>query len=238
MSARLYIDFDGTITRRDSGDEFFRYFTSNEDFTRLHQELLSGAFSVAEYYRRISQRIGRTLQQHEIDAFAETIDVDPGIHRIVDVSQRFDVPLTIVSDGFYNYIAPILRRIGLDGIPVVSNILNLDHEPPVPLFPNASESCSCFCASCKRNIVVSKAAPDDILIYIGDGRSDACAARHSDVVFAKGTLAASCTFDGIPHHSWTNLSEVAIILERRLRMQDVRPRRQAVVARLHAVIAE
>lgn len=238
MSARVYIDFDGTITRRDSGDEFFRHFTSDIEFAQLHQELLSGGFGVAEYYQRICKRIGRALQHHEIEAFAATIDVDPGIHRIVDVSQRFDVPITIVSDGFYNYIGPILQRIGLDTIPVISNILNLDYEPPVPLFPNASESCFCFCASCKRNTVISKAAPDDILIYIGDGRSDACAARHCDVVFAKGTLAASCTFDGIPHHSWTNLSEVAIILERRLRMQDVRPRRQAVVARLHAVIAE
>ena len=79
---------------------------------------------------------------------------------------------------------------------------------------------------------------DDVLIYVGDGRSDACAVEYCDVVFAKGILAASCTERGITHHPYRTLTDVMMILQAKLRDGSLRARRQARLARQRAVAAE
>ena len=81
-------------------------------------------------------------------------------------------------------------------------------------------------------------AEHDLLVYVGDGRSDMCAAQHADVVFAKGYLAAWCTEQRIPHHPWTTLHDVRRILGTKLATGALRVRRQAQLARKAAYEAE
>lgn len=76
------------------------------------------------------------------------------------------------------------------------------------------------------------------MIYIGDGKSDTCAVQYADIVFAKGTLAAFCTAEGIPFHHYRSLSDVLIMLQTRDKERDYRPRRQAFLARKRAVEVE
>ena len=135
-----------------------------------------------------------------------------------------------------NYIRPILDAMGVRRLDVFANVL--DAVSLRPSFPNASEACNCYCASCKRNVVITQAAADEVLVYIGDGLSDTCAASHCDVIFAKTELAAFCNAERIPHHPWRVLSDVQRILEQYHRSGGFRTRRQAVLARTRAVEAE
>jgi 2-hydroxy-3-keto-5-methylthiopentenyl-1-phosphate phosphatase len=48
-----------------------------------------------------------------------------------------------------------------------------------------------------------------IVIYVGDGLSDKCAASEADVVFAKRDLAAYCDENGVPYTKFEHLDEVA-----------------------------
>jgi len=57
-------------------------------------------------------------------------------------------------------------------------------------------------------------------------------------VFAKGTLAAACTRDGIPHHHYHTLSDVLILLQMHMRRSTFRQRRRSVLARKRAFEAE
>lgn len=232
---RLFLDFDGTIANNDVGDELFRTFG---DFTRLHNELVRGDYSVAEYYRRSAASL-HDMSDTAFATFLASQELDPGAVDLVAWASRESIPTVVVSDGFDRYIEPLLQREGLlNSVALACNVLYSSPNGYTPEFPGATESCSCFCASCKRNTLLVRSAMDDVLIYVGDGRSDACAVEFCDVVFAKGILAASCTERGIPHHPFRTLTDVMMILQAKLREGSLRPRRQARLARQRAVAAE
>jgi 2-hydroxy-3-keto-5-methylthiopentenyl-1-phosphate phosphatase len=229
----VFIDFDGTIARNDVGNEFFR---AHNAFEPAHTDLVTGKISVPEFYRRACAAIPSSLSAESLSQFAAGQELDSGFASLVHWCRNHAIDITIVSDGFTSYIEPMLDHIGVRDVPVFANVL--DPSTLRPSFPNASEACTCYCASCKRNVVITNAAPDDILVYIGDGLSDTCAASHCDVIFAKSELAAFCSAERIPHHPWKHLSDVERILEQYRRQHSFRPRRQAVLARKRAIEAE
>lgn len=232
---RLYLDFDGTVTRKDVGDELFRTFG---EFEPVHTELLAGKHTVAAYYEISSSRLRADATPQAINAFARTQELDANLVALVSWARSVDIDVMIVSDGFGVYIRPIMAMAGLADVDVRCN--ELDHQDGTwqPSFPGASESCACFCASCKRNVLLDTAGPDDVIVYVGDGRSDTCAAEHADIVFAKGALASHCEMHGIAHHHFHTLFDVLHILRRRVGAGDLRPRLQAERRRKQAFEAE
>lgn len=233
---QVFLDFDGTISIGDVGDALVQTFGA---FEPLHSELLNGQFTVAEYYRRAAASFSSEATSEAVMSFVESRELDNGLVTLVAWCRSNSFPVTVVSDGFDVYIQPLLQRAGiLEHVEVSSNRLSRKGGTWTPSFPGASESCSCFCASCKRNTILSRIADDEIVVYVGDGRSDACAVRFADIVFAKDTLAASCTAEGIPHHTYRSLTEVLIILQRRLAERDFPRRRQAILARKRAFESE
>ncbi|MBU3699491.1 MAG: HAD-IB family phosphatase [Candidatus Kapabacteria bacterium] len=236
MRLHLFLDFDGTISIGDVGDRLVGAFGS---FDILHNELLAGEFTVAEYYRRAIASFSSNATPEAVEEFVQRQELDVGFAPLLAWSRENSIPATVVSDGFDVYIRPLLRReLGNDELPIASNTLSFEGGSWKPAFPGASESCTCFCASCKRNVILSTIGDDDVVIYVGDGLSDACAVRYADVVFAKGTLAAMCTEEGIPHHTYRSLTEVLIILQRRMKDNDFPRRRQARLARKSAFESE
>lgn len=229
------LDFDGTITVRDTGDDLFRTFGQ---FEPLHSDLLNGAMTVAEYYQRSVRALTPEATPESLQAFALQRDVDPGMQALIDLCSQNHVRVSIVSDGFDVYIRPILEQFGCGHLLVFCNTLRYVDSAWEVAFPGASESCTCFSASCKRNAVLRDVAEHDIIVYVGDGRSDRCAVQHADVVFAKGNLAAWCTEQRIPHHPWRTLHDVTRILGTKLATKALQPRRQAQLARKAAVESE
>lgn len=230
----LFLDFDGTITVEDTGDRLFQTFGS---FEPVHTQLLNGEFSVREYYVR-SVALLRERDPAQIKAWALTMAVDPGFTSLLSWCRTQQIIPHIVSDGFDIYINPILQREGISDVAVHCNRLTSNDGRLTAVFPGATESCSCFCASCKRNSIINVLGEHDIAVYVGDGRSDQCAAEHCDVIFAKRHLAAWCTQERIPHHPFRTLHDVQRILATKLVSGELRPRRQAVLARQRAVINE
>lgn len=234
-NVHLFIDFDGTIAINDVGDELFRTFGA---FEPVHSELLQGLHTVAGYYERSASYLRREATPEAVRAFALSQDVDPYIVSLLTWCEAHAIDVTVVSDGFDVYIDPILDNIGFGSLRRYSNTLTYADGTWTPAFPGASESCSCFCASCKRNVLLTLAGPDDVIVYVGDGRSDTCAAEHADIVFAKGALAAHCEAHGVAHHHFHTMFQVQQILERRMRENDLRPRKQAERRRQQAIRSE
>jgi 2,3-diketo-5-methylthio-1-phosphopentane phosphatase len=232
---RLFIDFDGTITRDDVGDVLFQTFGA---FEPIHSELLAGKHTVASYYRHATKLLRNDATPETIREFALRREVDPYVVSLFTWCEANGVDITVVSDGFDVYIEPILSLIGYGHLRRYSNALSWHEGTWEPSFPGASESCSCFCASCKRNVLLTLSGPDDVIIYVGDGRSDTCAAEHADIVFAKGTLAKHCETHGVAHHHFHTMFQVQQILERRLHDDDLRPRKQAERLRQRAIQGE
>jgi 2-hydroxy-3-keto-5-methylthiopentenyl-1-phosphate phosphatase len=195
------LDWDGTVTERDTLD------------------LVLEAFGDPDVYARVEAELGQTLTLDEViaqefesvtaplDEVAEWVlehaRVRPGFAELA-AAQR---PL-VVSSGFHELIEPLLEREGvLDAVDLRANRLD-----PRPEGWRARFRVSCRCAvcgeACKRADL-----PAGRVVYAGDGYSDRCAALAADLVYATGFLAGWLAERGVPFLRLTNFFDLAAALE-------------------------
>jgi 2,3-diketo-5-methylthio-1-phosphopentane phosphatase len=93
----------------------------------------------------------------------------------------------ILSDSFSYIIENILRHHAVKGVKVYANRLRFSRGRINFSFPHKNDVCL-ICAHCKKKNLLKSSNGGKIIVYIGDGISDICAARHADLVFAKGKL--------------------------------------------------
>jgi 2,3-diketo-5-methylthio-1-phosphopentane phosphatase len=234
----VFCDFDGTITLKDLGDEVFQHFGTIEPY---HTDLMQGKYTVAEYWQKVCTTLPSDCTREAIREFALQQETDAYIQRFVEYCQTQDIPFIVVSDGFDAYIQPILEREGLGDSTVYANMLQAQEEALTPRFPWADEACSCFCASCKRNSLLRNTRDETLVVYIGDGHSDTCAAEHADVIFAKKHLAAYCNKHRLPHYPFSSFFDVLTIfrsLVEKTSQKRLRIRHQALLKRREAFMVE
>jgi 2,3-diketo-5-methylthio-1-phosphopentane phosphatase len=231
----VFSDFDGTIAARDLGDKLFVDFGR---FEEVYPRLQNGELSVAEYWREVCATLEPSLTLERIRTWAQEQPADQHFRTFVDFCRHSHIPLDVVSDGFDAYIAPVLEREGAEGIQRWCNHLRETPHGFVPVFWGADESCTCFCASCKRNALLRAAHPDALVVYIGDGYSDFCAAEHADIIFAKKALAAHCNTHRIPHYPFSTFADVLAIMRTLVTKKRLKPRHQAVLRRKKAFAVE
>lgn len=202
-------DFDGTVAPQDVGASFMQDFSSGHDAERR---------ALLESWR--SERIGsRELAAAECEfvrateaaasAYALRFAIDPGFPEFVSTVESRGDTVLIVSDGFDFYIHPLLAAAGLGHLPVASNRMRFAGERLTPEFPHDG-GCG-RCGNCKAQYVVAHRARGFETVLVGDGYSDRCAARTADRVRARGSLAAWCTTEGIPAHSFESFADVSRI---------------------------
>ncbi len=238
-SIHIFTDFDGTITREDLGDAIFRVFG---EFDTYYPRLQRGELTVPEYWKLLCASIKPETTLEEMRSWASKQAADPAFAPFVRFCRDNSIPLTVVSDGFDVYIETVVERelmpILAEGeqstelLPRYCNrLLRSENGVFTPFFPGRDESCTCFCASCKRNSVLRTIPQNALIIYIGDGYSDFCAAEHADIIFAKKSLAAYCNKNHLPHYPYASFQDVQKIVEGLIARRRLRPRHQAVLKR-------
>jgi 2,3-diketo-5-methylthio-1-phosphopentane phosphatase len=205
---KIFCDFDGTITSKDLGDEIFKIFGEFEPF---HTQLINNEINIIEYWNCIVPTLKNT-QESEIEELALNSDIDAYFLKFLEMCKSNHYKLTIVSDGFSSYINPILKPYNSYNFKVFTNRINFN-DIPKPEFYGESESCECLCASCKRNVVLNNTSDDDLIVFIGDGYSDFCAAEHSDIIFAKKNLAKYCSGKRIPFYNFSTFFDILKIFD-------------------------
>lgn len=221
----IYTDFDGTITKKDLGDEIFKVFGKFEPY---HSMLLAGEMKIDQYWKTLLEEI--VADENDIIKFANEAETDAYFKEFSEYCKINNIPFAVVSDGFDTYIKTVLSKLNAD-VKVFSNSINWNVSPPLPHFPGAAEACTCLCASCKKNYLLVNTPPDDIIVYIGDGYSDFCAAEYSDIVFAKGKLAKYCNENKIPHHTYKTFFDVKQIMIKLISSGRIKQRHQAYLKR-------
>lgn len=232
----IFCDFDGTISTRDIGYDLFDRYGEQEPW---HSRMLAREITLAEYWRGVIGTLRESLAGELLDRYLREIPIDSGLASLLELARAEDIPFTIVSDGLDLYIERYLRLNGVEGLEVMANHAELDADGKLRVsFPHAAEGCDCFCAACKRNIVLRRAEPESRIIYIGDGISDYCPAEHADIIFAKRELAAYCNAHRLPHYPFKTLGDVERQLRLLLERRRIRPRHQAQLKRRSAFEAE
>ncbi len=198
---QLVLDWDGTVTRRDT----------------LHMAIEQ--FGDVSVFEEMEARIGRSLTLNEVIAvemetitaplpevvawLLETVEVRPGLAELV---QEHD-PL-IVSAGFRELIEPILEREGVEARLVANSIAASSAGWRATFLER--ETCQVCGEPCKRSALAAVAP----YVFVGDGISDRCASRAAERVFARSGLARWLDEQGAPYEPFDDLIDVGRALER------------------------
>jgi 2-hydroxy-3-keto-5-methylthiopentenyl-1-phosphate phosphatase len=217
--AMVFFDFDGTISCRDATDAILEMY-ADPAWQQIEQKWTRAEIGSRECLTQQMALVTATNQ--EIDSLLDTIEVDAGFLRVLEVCRAHQLPAHIVSDGFDRCIHRILSRprLGLAPylaeIPVISSHLEQEEGRWQASFGPAA-GCTHGCGTCKPSAMHALNPCDHSTIFIGDGLSDRYAAAYADFVFAKGALAGYCDQHAIPFQPYDTLATVAGDLERIVR---------------------
>jgi 2,3-diketo-5-methylthio-1-phosphopentane phosphatase len=204
--AAVLVDFDGTACSHDVAFDLLQAF-GDDGWARYHDDVDAGTIGLRDAISGQAAMIradDRTLLAYALEHCA----MDPTFRPFVEWCKSFGVPVTLVSDGFGFYIAPLLRAHGLDGVDVITNTWGRDAEGRA-CFAFGSGHASCVgCGTCKMQAVVTAREALGPVAFVGDGSTDRYGALYADVVFAKDRLAETCTRDGVPFVPWTSFDDV------------------------------
>lgn len=210
----LFLDFDGTISKRDAIDAILERF-ADQSWKILEEMWKGGAIGSREC---LHEQIALVrASQGEINALLDEIELDAGFAELLKTCRRNSIQTFIVSDGFDYCIGRILSRSGIpkeaQNFRIFSSHLEYASGAWRTAFPYFPTACAHGCATCKPQVMKNLNAHNAPTVFVGDGLSDRYAARAAELVFAKKGLAKYCAAENIEFAAYENLQEVAARLE-------------------------
>lgn len=191
-SIRIFCDFDGTITKKDTLNTFLHLHAKN-DWLRIEEQWKNGEIGSKECLSKQMNCI-QDMTEEKLKDFLSGIEIDEYFPEFLEFVKENGIDFCILSDGFDFFIKNILEQNGINGIKIFSNNLILSGGKFKTDFPYGNNKCSASSGVCKCGIIKKYSTPQKTLFYIGDGFSDFCAVKSetADFVFAKGTLLEYC----------------------------------------------
>jgi 2-hydroxy-3-keto-5-methylthiopentenyl-1-phosphate phosphatase len=208
----LFIDFDGTITRRDVVDAMLEKF-ADFPWLKIEEHWQKGRIGSRDCLRAQMALVRAT--QTELDTFLDSIEVDDGLSLLLETCARHEIPAHIVSDGFDYCIRRIIERPELQlrrllrNVRICASHLDFERGWLRPDFPFFQRVCAHGCATCKPAVMRLLNRMGAQTIFAGDGLSDRYVAQVADLVFAKDSLATYCRQQSIEYVPFGDLAEVA-----------------------------
>ena len=234
---KIFLDFDGTITKNDVGEEIFKKILKEDIVKKIVDDLLAEKISSRECWERLCES-ALIKDKNEFDNFILSQEIEATLHQFVDYCDENKFQLFILSDGFDYYIEKILKRENLSHLKLFSNKLILNDERKlIPSFPYFNADCRSS-ANCKRNHIIENSGEDDYTVFIGDGNSDNDAIQYVDFIFAKDDLLKYCEVQRITYFPFKNFDDVILRMIELLSKKRLKKRHQAELKRREAFTIE
>lgn len=234
---KIFLDFDGTITKKDVGEEIFRAFLDEGIVNTIVENLLSDKISARECWESLCKSV-QSIEKNEFDNFIHSQEVDPSLHHLINFCNENGNPVYVLSDGFDYYIEKILQRENLGHLKYFSNKLTFtDGGKLIPSFPFYNADCRSS-ANCKRNHIMEQSGEEDYTVFIGDGISDKDAIQYVDFIFAKSDLLKYCEAQRITYFPFNNFDDVIFRLNELSAKKRLKKRHQAELKRREAFMIE
>jgi len=211
LQRSIVVDFDGTITQRDTLDLVVEQF-GDAEVRRAVEAELGHTLALEQVIARQYATLGGSLDEVSAWLVAHS-PFRPGFHDLVRLAEQRAWPLWIVSSGLRELIEPLLAREGLSRLPLISNSLVGD-PPPWVVAVRPEQPCEVCGEACKRRTVGELAAGSPV-VYVGDGFSDGCAARVAHRVFARRRLATYLDELRLEFEPFEDFTQIVAPLSRR-----------------------
>ena len=190
---RLFVDWDGTVTVRDSLVQVIHEFGDPAILSELEPRV---GLDLTLHEEIAAEFAAITAPLDEVAAWVvEHVEVRPGLTELAELRP------VIVSAGFHELIEPVLEREGIE-LDVLANRVDARPDGWRVHFRDESSCPSCG-EPCKRAGLAG--AP---YVYVGDGYSDRCAALAAERVFARDSLAAFLTDRGFPYEPFRDFRDL------------------------------
>jgi 2,3-diketo-5-methylthio-1-phosphopentane phosphatase len=207
----LVLDFDGTVTDKDVGDEVCDRFAPPA-WRDIDAAWVRNEVSLPEAQRRM-WGLAR-CRRDEALAYARSVGhLRPGLEPLLDAVARRGGSTWLASGGFDFYIEAILDgKMGAFERAYFNTTRFADGGIEVQ-FPHAELACE-GCAVCKGRVCDLARAVASQVVFVGDGASDRCALGRADRVFAvRGSLLErACRDRRVSCETFERLDEVAALL--------------------------
>lgn len=205
MEKIIMVDFDGTISKRDTCVATLHEFATR-DWKFIEDKWAAGELttrdSSIELYRLMD------IQEKKLEKFLRGIEIDDYFVDFIDFCNEKGYKIFIVSDGFDYNIKTILSKYSLDYLESYSNSFSFDEKGNYMLdFPYENKDCG-KCGTCKTDIFTKLKTNSNEIIYIGDGYSDRCVSAKADMLFAKDYLAKYCDDESIEYIKYDNFQDI------------------------------
>lgn len=211
MNQRIFVDFDGTITKNDVIDLILERFADPE-WKNVEKDWSAGRIGSRKC---LEKQIGLVTATKEVfKGLVNEVEMDSAFISFLKKSREESISVAIVSDGLDWVIHEVLKRNFqknpelISHLPIYANKLLWTEQGIGVSFPNGPV-CAHGCANCKERIIKSLSAPKDFIIFIGDGLSDRYAARAAHLTFAKNKLLTFCEENKINHQSYGSFKDIS-----------------------------
>lgn len=206
-------DFDGTISSVDGTDLILEKL-AHPSWLSVEADWKDGLIGSRDCLSQQVALLDATTEQ--ICKLADKISIDPYFKGFVAYCKTVGARVVIVSDGLDLVIGRILAREGLSHLPVFSNaIVAAGPKKHRMLSPFADADCCTGAGTCKCAVIsdLRDATDDGPVLFVGDGRSDFCAAaRSADAVAAKSSLLTHLLAINRPCIEYSTFNDVKLVL--------------------------
>ncbi|MBF0503548.1 MAG: MtnX-like HAD-IB family phosphatase [Candidatus Omnitrophica bacterium] len=204
-NCRVFFDFDHTMTISDVLDDVIRRFSINKNWMALEKAWLEGTIGTKECLEGQLKNVRVT--RSALFNFIKKVELDPHFHQLLSLLVQEGIKPVILSDNFTCIIEKILEYHRIKDLKVYGNSLRFYRDHIIPSFPYDNPFCL-TCAHCKKIHLTKDKTENKLIVFVGDGRSDFCPARVSDIVFAKDNLLRFMNKEELPCIPYKDLGDV------------------------------
>lgn len=206
----ILIDFDGTITRKDSNDLLVEKLLSDrsEEVSQREEDL-----NFMDFFSSLFNEIKITEEEY-LEFILREVELAKGFYEFYKKAKSMNIPLAVVSGGFVNGIVPFLNKYNVEDMEVYANKLNFEGDTiTIEYYHNIAECCHIgSCGNCKV-LHYEKYKKDNYkVIFIGDGITDRSVAGKAEIVFAKDGLLKYCNENNIDCITWEDFDDISRII--------------------------
>lgn len=213
MQITFFIDFDNTITNKDTCDLMVNAFAKG-DWESINDKWLKGELSTVDCARE-TFKLFDTNEEELRQFLLDEVKLDEYFPSFLDICNKENFKVYIVSDGYDFNINTVLAKYGIDNLSYFSNEMIIDGTSFDIKSIYGSKDCN-DCGTCKTEIIRKLRPKQKATIYIGDGYSDICAAKTADIIFAKDDLLKYCKKNDIDFIPFNDFSDIICWIENNL----------------------
>ena len=234
---KVFVDFDGTITKVDVGEAIFRAFGNAVETNIIVADLLSGKITARMCWELLFATI-KNINLAKLNNFIDQMNIDPTFNQFHKYCLENEIELFVLSDGFDYYIKRIFKKAKLNNLNIFANSLIInDKNEMIPAFPYFDIDCHTS-ANCKRNHILNNSGDEEFTVYIGDGNSDKYSTQFCDFIFAKDDLLKFCEKERITFFPFNNFEDVITRLDLLKSKKRLKKRYQAELKRKEIYLQE